>query len=93
MSEAALWFMFRSVCFFLFFMCDYAGLYSRLAPAGSRTGLQVTDGVIYATITLGMACFHNLSLMHCFSVFCHMTKDWNSVETICFIPCKRYRSG
>ncbi|XP_077205947.1 actin filament-associated protein 1-like 2 isoform X2 [Paroedura picta] len=28
------------------------GLYGRLAPTGSRTGLQVTEGVIYATITM-----------------------------------------
>lgn len=39
------------------FAFDCAGLFGRLAAAGPRPGLQVTEGVIYATITMGMACF------------------------------------
>lgn len=45
------------------FPFDCAGLFGRLAAAGPRPGLQVTEGVIYATITMGMACFPNLKCL------------------------------
>lgn len=45
------------------FLFDCAGLFGRLAAAGPRPGLQVTEGVIYATITMGMACFPNLKCL------------------------------
>lgn len=41
---------------------DSAGHFGRLAASGTRTGLQVTEGVIYATITLGTACFQSLTV-------------------------------
>lgn len=45
------------------FPFDCAGLFGRLAAAGPRPGLQVTEGVIYATISMGMACFPNLKCL------------------------------
>lgn len=56
-------YLWLSVFVSFLFLFDCAGLFGRLAAAGPRPGLQVTEGVIYATITMGMACFPNLKCL------------------------------